>query len=335
LTLASLLAGPRRRRRAVVVGVLVFVLAPAAALAQTTTQVVEYYTTDAIGSVRAVTKKVNGQWQVTHHDFMPSGEQVSPPYPSPDKRLFTGKERDAETGQDYFGARYYRTDLGRFTTVDPELNIKDALVDPQRWNRYAYVRNNPLRYVDPDGKDIWDLLGGMGNAIKSNFTLGVGRQAGGNTDFRLGQFAGDLISIPVGLAETVSGGGVGLAGLAAEGPSLGTSTVVVAGGVMVMTQGGTAAVAGAAGAGAFLAKAVGDLGGGGKSVNQMNQEAKRGQAPDGVIRVDKGKVKGEQDNVHFGDGSSLNRDGTWKHGGTKLTRAQEQWLRQNGWTIPK
>jgi hypothetical protein len=37
----------------------------------------------------------------------------------------------------------------------------------------------------------------------------------------------------------------------------------------------------------------------------------------------------------FADGSSLNRDGTWKHGTAKLTRAQEEWLRENGWTVPK
>jgi len=102
-----------------------------------------------------VTKRVDGVWQVvSRHDFMPFSEEVAPPPPPSDKRLFTGKERDSETGMDYFGARYYRANLGRFSTVDPELNVKEALVDPQRWNRYAYVRNNPLKYVDPDGRDI-------------------------------------------------------------------------------------------------------------------------------------------------------------------------------------
>jgi RHS repeat-associated protein len=56
----------------------------------------------------------------------------------------------------YFGARYYRANLGRFTTVDPELNVNAALLDPQRWNRYAYARNNPLRWVDLDGRDATD-----------------------------------------------------------------------------------------------------------------------------------------------------------------------------------
>jgi RHS repeat-associated protein len=53
----------------------------------------------------------------------------------------------------YFGARYYRADLGRFTTIDPVYTWSENLVDPQRWNRYAYVRNNPLKFVDPDGKN--------------------------------------------------------------------------------------------------------------------------------------------------------------------------------------
>ncbi len=65
---------------------------------------------------------------------------------------FTGKERDAETGLDYFGARYFSGAQGRFTSPDPH-NEGAQLVDPQSWNMYAYVGNNPLRYVDPDGQD--------------------------------------------------------------------------------------------------------------------------------------------------------------------------------------
>ena len=52
----------------------------------------------------------------------------------------------------YFGARHYGSKIGRFTSVDPYLDQQAALVSPQLWNRYAYGRNNPLRYVDPDGK---------------------------------------------------------------------------------------------------------------------------------------------------------------------------------------
>ena len=62
----------------------------------------------------------------------------------------TGKERDAETGLDYFGARYYSGAQGRFTSPDPLLS-SGRPDDPQSWNRYAYVGNNPLRFIDPLG----------------------------------------------------------------------------------------------------------------------------------------------------------------------------------------
>jgi RHS repeat-associated protein len=124
---------------------------PASALAQIPTQVIEYYSADALGSVRAVTKQVNGTWQVVaRHDFMPFGEEVAPPTPPQDKRLFTGKERDNETGLDYFGARYSSSRLGRFTTTDPLLQTYRP-ANPQTLNRYAYTLNNPLRFVDRNG----------------------------------------------------------------------------------------------------------------------------------------------------------------------------------------
>jgi RHS repeat-associated protein len=70
---------------------------------------------------------------------------------------FTSKERDAETGLDYFGARYYSAAQARFTTVDPKLTgvpFPKHLIQPQSWNMYAYALNNPLKYVDPKGEDI-------------------------------------------------------------------------------------------------------------------------------------------------------------------------------------
>ncbi len=77
---------------------------------------------------------------------------------------FPGKERDSESGLDYFGARYYGSALGRFTSPDEfkggfdDLDGKPAfaagplpyanLSDPQTLNKYVYTRNNPLRYID-------------------------------------------------------------------------------------------------------------------------------------------------------------------------------------------
>ncbi len=63
---------------------------------------------------------------------------------------FTGKERDAETGLDYFGARYFSGAMGRF--VSPDAPFADQHIgDPQSWNLYSYVRNRPLNFVDHDG----------------------------------------------------------------------------------------------------------------------------------------------------------------------------------------
>jgi RHS repeat-associated protein len=66
-------------------------------------------------------------------------------------RQFTGKERDQESGLDYFGARYYGSALGRFTSPDP-LRASGNPKNPQSWNRYSYVFNNPLALIDPKGQ---------------------------------------------------------------------------------------------------------------------------------------------------------------------------------------
>ena len=68
---------------------------------------------------------------------------------------FTAKERDVETGLDYFGARYYSGAQGRFVTPDwsetPQPIPYADLSDPQTLNLYAYVHNNPLSKFDLDG----------------------------------------------------------------------------------------------------------------------------------------------------------------------------------------
>ncbi|MGB9078731.1 MAG: RHS repeat-associated core domain-containing protein [Terracidiphilus sp.] len=68
---------------------------------------------------------------------------------------FTGKERDSESGNDYFGARYYASSMGRFMSPDWSVKAQPVpyakLDDPQSLNLYSYVRNNPLSRVDKDG----------------------------------------------------------------------------------------------------------------------------------------------------------------------------------------
>ena len=68
---------------------------------------------------------------------------------------YSGKERDGESGLDNFGARYDSSWMGRFMTPDwsaqPQAVPYAAFSDPQTLNLYGYVRNNPLRWTDPDG----------------------------------------------------------------------------------------------------------------------------------------------------------------------------------------
>jgi RHS repeat-associated protein len=117
-----------------------------AALPQFTTT---YYVSDHLGTAQM--EFAGGGWPVWKGEFAPYGQEISPQVTS-NHYKFTGKERDAESGLDYFGARYMSSSMGRF--MSPDDFTKDTHVaDPQSWNLYAYARNNPLRYTDPTGQN--------------------------------------------------------------------------------------------------------------------------------------------------------------------------------------
>jgi RHS repeat-associated protein len=67
----------------------------------------------------------------------------------PSRSRSSAKERDTESGNDYFGARYYASTMGRF--MSPDAPVDQHPEDPQSWNLYSYVRNNPLSSIDQDG----------------------------------------------------------------------------------------------------------------------------------------------------------------------------------------
>jgi RHS repeat-associated protein len=121
-----------------------------------------YLTTDPLGSTRVVTD--SNKAVIARHDYLPFGEEIPSGignrtpglgYVTTDDttQRFTSKERDAETGLDYFGARYYSSPQGRFNTTDPNPVTKENFVNPQRWNLFVYVNNNPLAAADPSGGD--------------------------------------------------------------------------------------------------------------------------------------------------------------------------------------
>jgi RHS repeat-associated protein len=122
-----------------------------------------YLSTDHLGSTRLVTN-ANGD-VVSRHDYLPFGEEIPNTVGNRQSvagyawngsltQRFTGKERDGETGLDYFESRYFSAAQGRFTSPDAMMGKPEWVMDPQRWNRYAYVRNNPLKFVDPNGEDL-------------------------------------------------------------------------------------------------------------------------------------------------------------------------------------
>src|SRR5712664_3124541 len=130
---------------------------------------IRWLVTDQLGTPRMIFDQSGSLATVSRHDYLPFGEELfagtagrttTQGYSLSDnvRQKFTLKERDNETGLDYFGARYYGSTQGRFVSPDPlhfwmlDRKKQDQYIsNPQRWNRYTYVLNNPLSRVDPDG----------------------------------------------------------------------------------------------------------------------------------------------------------------------------------------
>jgi len=115
-------------------------------------EAIYYYFTDALGSSRVMTTSAGTV--CFDADYYPYGAEIAE-YASScaSSYKFTGEERDPESGLDNFGARYMSSQFGRFMIPDPLGNFVADPTDPQTWNMYSYVTNNPLKYVDPDGYD--------------------------------------------------------------------------------------------------------------------------------------------------------------------------------------
>jgi len=121
---------------------------------------------DPLGTKR-VQANIYGQIEMSWVS-LPFGDALTPILPpnppSPSggatQHHFTQKERDSESNNDYFFARYYNSAIGRFTTPDWSVKVEPVpyaqMGDPQSLNLYAYVRNNPLIHVDADGHEYPD-----------------------------------------------------------------------------------------------------------------------------------------------------------------------------------
>ena len=117
---------------------------------------VNYYFADHLGSASVVTDAAGAiQEESDYYPF--GGERIVTDSGVGNNYKFTGKERDAETGLDNFGKRYFGSSLGRFQTPDPVTISWRRMVNPQLWNAYSYVGNNPLSFVDPTGEELVQL----------------------------------------------------------------------------------------------------------------------------------------------------------------------------------
>ena len=110
-----------------------------------------YYHRDHLGSVHAITSSSGARVQLVEYD--PWG-RVSRQEGTVDvSHRFTDQELDAETGLYYFDHRYYDPVLGRFVSPDPFVPFP---TNPQSFNRYSYVMNNPVNRIDWNGFDDGD-----------------------------------------------------------------------------------------------------------------------------------------------------------------------------------
>jgi RHS repeat-associated protein len=119
---------------------------------------------DQLGTPRMILDASGSLANETRHDYLPFGEELGTGtggrtteqgYSASDgvRQQFTGQQRDNETGLDYFNARYYASMQGRFISTDPVLSSGHPM-NPQSWDRYSYVGNNPLKLTDPNG-EMW------------------------------------------------------------------------------------------------------------------------------------------------------------------------------------
>ncbi|HBB89635.1 MAG TPA: hypothetical protein DC047_18670 [Blastocatellia bacterium] len=137
---------------------------PVVVSAATTAATTHWLVADQLGTPRMIFDKTGALANVKRHDYAPFGEElvngarpnVSSYAADSTRQKFTSKERDNETGLEYSESRYYSSIQGRFTSPDEPFADQEE-DDPQSWNLYSYVRNNPLRFVDPSGEGRWEM----------------------------------------------------------------------------------------------------------------------------------------------------------------------------------
>jgi len=171
--------------------------------------------TDASGTIKA------------DSDYYPWGGELQFVANDSNDYKFTGKKRDAETGLDYFGARYYSNGLARWVSADwsatPVPVPYADFGDPQSLNLYSYVRGLPTTRADLDGHcdwchTAWDFGTGIVRGIVSSASFGaVGAPRSTDSAASLaGQTWGTAVEGAAGTITRHTGAGLVVGGLATE-----------------------------------------------------------------------------------------------------------------------
>jgi len=141
------------------------------------TQSIYYVHPDYLGGTQLITDGA-GLLKVEEIEYYPFGQiLLDTKFGGFDQsHKYTGHEYDIDTDLNYMQARYQAGYEGRFFSQDPivrELDnskLEALLIDPQRWNTYAYANNNPLKYVDPDGQSaVSNIIQNIKNGWASLF----------------------------------------------------------------------------------------------------------------------------------------------------------------------
>ena len=145
-----------------------------------------YYFADQVNNSRVIAEVPAGTTTATlcyDADFYPYGGEIDFTSTCTPTHKFQGEERDPETGNDYHAARFYSYAYGRFLSPDPAGIFVAGLTNPQRWNLYGFVTNNPLSFIDPTGLDTCYVTtdGTPGGTPDGTITTEAGCRAKGGT----------------------------------------------------------------------------------------------------------------------------------------------------------
>jgi RHS repeat-associated protein len=143
-----------------------FIYANGERIARDTSGTVYYYLKDHLGSTRAMVDQ-NGVI-LARYNYYAYGEEMNSIITVGTDYKYTGKEYDEESGLNlyYYGARYYDAKMGRFISADPFAEKYPS------WSPYVYTLDNPIKHIDPDGKEV-RFANGASSIFKQQFAQAV------------------------------------------------------------------------------------------------------------------------------------------------------------------